>query len=269
VRGGHAAAVRLAAASAVLVLVLVLAACGGGGGDGRGSITVAAAASLTEAFIEIGEGFAVVEPGAEVAFTFDSSSRLAAQIVEGAPADVFASADEVAMATLTDQDLVAGEPVVFAANAMVIVTEPGNPRGITGPADLTDLADAGVIALCAAEAPCGRLAAEVLDRAGAAIPEARVTRAQNVKATLTAVAQGDAVAGIVYATDAATAGDGVATVPIPPTDGSGDADGAITSYPIAALAAAADPDAAAAFVAYVRSPPAQAVLRAHGFRPPP
>ncbi len=148
-----------------------------------------------------------------MSLNFDSSSTLATQILEGAPADVFASADEESTARLTDENLIAGEPQVFARNELVIVTKPGNPEGISG---LADLADAGVISLCGEQAPCGRYAAEALSNAGVRIDEASITRGQNVGATLTAVAEGDAVAGIVYVTDARSAGDAVEAVEIPP-----------------------------------------------------
>src|SRR5690606_4256803 len=101
--------------------------CGPGLG---GAITVSAAASLTEAFTEIGEAFEQRCDGTEVTFTFDSSATLSRQVLEGAPADVFASADEADVAELVDEGLVAGEPAVFARNQLVIVTKPGNPERI-------------------------------------------------------------------------------------------------------------------------------------------
>lgn len=260
------------------VLALLVAACGSDGGsssDGgtpaaapgadaagpelSGEITVSAAASLTDSFTEIGEGFRAAHPDADVTFTFDSSGTLSQQLLDGAPVDVFASADEANMAKLTDADLVEGEPTVFARNQLVIVTEPGNPEGI---GSLDDLVDAGVIALCGEDVPCGRFAEQVLGGAGVVIPEGRVTRGQNVKATLTAVTEGDAVAGIVYVTDAIAAGDRVATVDIPEDEN------AVATYPVAALKAAGDTEVAAAFVDYVTSDEAQAVLEEAGFLPP-
>ena len=225
----------------------------------EGGIAVSAAASLTEAFTEIGDDFTAANPGAEITFNFDSSSALATQILEGAPADVFASADEANMTRLTDEDVVAGEPEVFARNELVIVTRAGNPEGITG---LADLADAGIISLCGEEVPCGELATQALDAADVTIPESSITRGQNVKATLTAVAEGDAVAGIVYVTDATAAGDRVEAVTIPP------ADNAVVPYPIGVLVSSGDPDVAAAFVAHVRGADGRAVLEEHGFLPP-
>lgn len=253
----------------VVALVAVLGtACGddeGAEGPGdeaasdlSGEITVSAAASLTDAFTEIGEDFEEANRGITVTFTFDSSGTLVDQIVEGAPVDVFASADEADMATLTDEGLVDGEPTPFARNELVIVTKPGNPEGI---ASLEDLVDAGVVALCAEDAPCGRFAGEVLDGSGVAISEESVTRGQNVRATLTAVTEGDAVAGIVYVTDAESAGDTVEAVEIP------DDQNAVAVYPIGVLADAGNPEVAEAFAAYVASDEGQAELEEHGFLP--
>ncbi len=225
----------------------------------EGGIAVSAAASLTEAFTQIGDDFAAANPGVEVTFNFDSSSALVAQILEGAPADVVASADEVTMAELTDAGLVAGEPEAFARNELVIVTGPGNPEGITGLADLTD---AGIISLCGEDVPCGRAATQALDAAGVTIAESSITRGQNVKATLTAVTEGDAVAGIVYVTDATAAGDRVEAVTIPA------ADNAVVTYPIGVLASSGEPGVAAAFLAHVLGDDGQAVLEEHGFLPP-
>ncbi len=224
-----------------------------------GEITVSAAASLTEAYTQIGEAFETVNPDATVTFNFDSSGTLAQQILDGAPVDVFASADEANMAKLTEADLIAGEPTVFARNQLAIVTKPGNPAGI---ATLADLADAGVIALCEPSAPCGRFAAQVLADAGVTIPDTSVTLGQNVKATLTAVSEGDAVAGIVYVTDAAATGDAVTTVELP------EAQNVIATYPVGVLAGSGHADVARAFADFVSSDEAQRVLKELGFLPP-
>lgn len=220
---------------------------------------MSAAASLTEAFTEIAADFEAANPGTTVQLNFDSSGSLSEQIQRGAPVDVFASANEERMADLATAGKVQGEAETFAANELAIVTEPGNPEGI---ATLADLADNGVIALCAEDAPCGSFAAEVLDRAGVVIADGSITRGQNVKSTLTAVTEGDAAAAIVYVTDATTAGDRVATVTIPA------ADNAEASYPIAVLQDALNPELAGAFMAYVRSTEGQAVLADFGFLPP-
>ena len=226
----------------------------------EGDITVAAAASLTEPFTELGAAFEAAHPGTHVTFTFDSSSTLAGQVLEGAPVDVFASADEASTTKLVDAGRVEGAPAVFARNRLTIVTKPGNPSAI---AELADLAAGdGVVSLCGTDVPCGRFAAQVLERAGVALPEGRVTRGQNAKATLAAVAEGDAVAGIVYVTDARAAGGAVDAVAIP------DAANAVAAYPISVLTESDAADVAEAFVAFVRSAEGRRVLTDAGFLPP-
>lgn len=222
-------------------------------------VTVSAAASLTTPFGTIGDELTAAAGGAaEVTFSFDSSSTLATQTIDGAPADVFAAADEASMARLVDAGMVRGEPRVFARNQLAIVVKAGNPTGIGG---LADLASADVVALCGEDVPCGRYAAEVLDRAGVAIPTDRITRGQNAKATLAAVAAGDADAGIVYATD--IVGDEVTAVAIPTEVN------IVANYPIAVVLDAADPASAEAFVAFVLGPRGQAILADAGFLPAP
>ena len=225
----------------------------------EGTVTVSAASSLTAAFTRIGESFAAANPGAEAAFNFGASSALSAQILDGAPADVYASADEANMTLLTDADLIAAGPEVFARNELAIVTKPDNPEGISG---LTDLADVGVVALCGEEVPCGKLAKQALDGAGVSIPESSVTRGQDAKATLTAVAEGDAVAGIVYVTDAEAAADSVESVAIPADQN------VFAVYPIGVIAASDNADVATAFMDYVLGDSGQAVLEQLGFLPP-
>lgn len=226
-----------------------------------GTITVSAAASLLAAFKQIGDAFESAHPGVEVTFNFDSSSALATQIVEGAPVDVFASADAASMATLADDGLLAGKPEVFAGNQMVIVAKPGNPEHIAALSDLADLGDSSVVSLCVASAPCGTYAAEVLGRAKVAIAERRISRGQNVAATVTAVSEGDAVAGIVYASDAAGAGAAVETVAIPT------AQNVTAVYPIGVLAGSSNPVAADEFRSFVLGAEGQRALRNNKFLP--
>ena len=260
---------------ALLALVALLVSCGD---DGRtssttttragastteparsGTITVSAAASLTESFEKIGADFEKAHPGTTVRFTFDSSKTLATQIVDGAKVDVYASADEKNTQILVDAGLVDGSPTTFARNHLVIVTQPGNPQGIK---TLADLASVDVVALCGQDVPCGTFATQVLDGAGVAIDESKVTRGQNVKATLTAVTEGDAVAGIVYVTDAEAAGDAVEQVDIP------DAQNAVATYPVSVLRGAGEPELARAFVEFVAGPEGERVLKDHGFLAP-
>lgn len=222
-----------------------------------GEITVAAAASLTEAFTTIGDQFEDACEGSDVTFTFDSSGKLSEQILSGAPVDVFASADEANVEKVAD--LQAGDPEVIARNRLAIVTKPGNPEGIE---TLADLADAGVVALCAEDAPCGTFAAEALSSADVTIDEANVTRGENAKGTLTAVSEGDAVAGIVYVTDAQAAGDAVTAVEIP------DDQNVLATYPVVVIEGAGDDALAQAFAAYLQTDAAQGVLADAGFLPP-
>lgn len=224
-----------------------------------GELTVSEAASLTQAFDQISRDFEKANPDAKVKFNADSSSKLAEQIEQGAPADVFASADQDNMDRLVKDGLAPGDPITFARNQLAMVTKPGNPTGIK---TLADLVDAGTISLCGSDVPCGKYAAQVLAGAGVSIPERKITRGQNATATLTAVTQGDAAAGIVYVTDALTAGKAAGQVAIPKTQN------AIASYPIAVLESAKDAELAQAFVDYVTSHRGQATLREYGFLPP-
>lgn len=256
-----------------VVATLLLAACGGSSDPSRrttsgtkvagpaldGEITVAAAASLTEPFTAIGSAFEDEHPGTTITFTFDSSGTLARQIAEGAPADVFASADPEHLAEVAAEDLLASEPKAFARNRLAIVTKPGNPEGIES---LADLADVGTIALCGEDVPCGTFADRALDGAGVTVPESAITRGQNAKATLAAVSEGDAVAGIVYLTDARAAGDAVDAVEIP------DDQNVVATYPIAVLSDSSNAELAQAFVDQVTSAAGRAILEEQGFLPP-
>ena len=221
-----------------------------------GAVTVSAAASLTEAFTRIKDDFTAAEQGVTVTINFGSSGQLATQIRAGAPADVAAFADEAPMATLSDSDLLATPPKVFALNRLVVVTKPGNPGKVRS---LKDLATVGTVALCAETAPCGRFAGRALQKAEVTIPPTSITRGPDVKATLTAVTEGDADAAVVYLTDARAAGAKVTTVELP------DSENVVAGYPIAVTRAAGSPSAARAFEEYVLGPEGRAVLRRAGF----
>lgn len=222
-----------------------------------GTVTVFAAASLTESFQAIADAFTAEHPNVEVTFNFGGSSGLATQIVEGAPVDVFAAASPATMTTVTDAGL-AIDAQDFATNTLEIAVPTDNPGGVTGLADFAnpDLA----IALCAAEVPCGAAAAKALDVAG--IAASVDTYEQDVKAVLTKVELGEVDAGLVYRTDVLAAGAKVKGIEFP------EAAGAIARYPIAALTASANPDAAAAFVAFVLSDAGQQILQEAGFGAP-
>ncbi|WP_421740865.1 molybdate ABC transporter substrate-binding protein [Cellulomonas sp.] len=220
-----------------------------------GELTVFAAASLQGAFDEIAAELAQQNPGIRVnPVTYDGSSTLATQLVGGASADVFASADASTMAEVAGE----GESTVFATNTLEIVVAPGNPLGVATLADLAAVSSSGgKVVLCAAQVPCGSAARTVLDGAGLALTP--VSEEQNVKAVLTKVQTGDADAGLVYRTDVLAAGDTVEGVEFP------ESASAVNAYPIVALTRT---DAARAFVDLVLSDGGQRILAEHGFTAP-
>ena len=223
-----------------------------------GDITVFAAASLTESFTKIGDAFMAAHSGTKVTFSFAASSELVTQINQGAPADVFASADQNNMTKLTDAGGNDGEPVVFATNRAEIIVAPGNPKGITGVADLAkpDL----LVVSCAPEVPCGRYAAQIFDKAKVTVTPKSLE--ENVRAVVTKVTLGEADAGIVYATDVINAGDKAAGVEIP------DDLNVVAKYPIAVTKESKNSGTAKAFVDFVTSADAQVILKSHGFAAP-
>ena len=226
--------------------------------DVTGEIVVFAAASLTEAFTELGNEFMDANPDAQVTFSFAASSELAAQILEGAPADVFASADQNNMTKLTDGGANAGEPVVFADNLSEIIVAPGNPLGIGGIADLAD--PDLILVVCASEVPCGTYATEIFDKAGVDVTPDSFE--QNVKAVVTKVTSGEADVGIAYATDVEAAGDQASGVVIP------DDLNVVAEYPMVAAAEASNPDGAQAFIDFALGDAGQAILVKYGFSAP-
>jgi molybdate transport system substrate-binding protein len=253
---------RIRSAAVLLVAALVLAACGddsSGGGSGAGSpaeIKVFAAASLTAAFTELGAQFTAANGGTRVSFNFAGSQALATQIQQGAPADVFASAD---VPNIDKVGRLVGDPQVFAGNLLQIVVEKGNPKGVKG---LDDLAGSDLkVVLAAEEVPAGKYAKQILDRAGVSVRP--VSREDNVKAVVTKVSLGEADAGIVYVTDVTAGGDQVEGVDIP------EEQNVVATYPIATVKASKAQDKAQAFMDLVRSDLGQQVLENHGFLPPP
>jgi molybdate transport system substrate-binding protein len=245
---------------AALLVVVVFATASAGASRATakpsGSITVSAAASLTEAFTAIGEKFQKQNPKATVTFNFGSSSNLVTQILGGAPADVYASADLTTMDELVAGGQVTDTPTPFARNEMQIAVKPGNPMKVTSVANLAKL---GTVSLCGATVPCGVYAGRVLKKADVTIPESSVTRGVDAKATIAAVAQGDANAAIVYATDVMAAGTTVAAVDIPADQN------VIAVYPIAPIESSSNPRLASAFVMFVASPAGQKILAKYGF----
>ena len=244
--------------------VVTLVGCGSSGDgpeagdDGTGTVTVFAAASLTDVISSLGATFEAAHPGTSVAFSFGPSSGLATQVREGAPADVVATASTDTMDDLAAAGVLDGAPRPFATNGLEIAVPPGNPGGVEG---LADLADADlVVALCAAEVPCGRFAREAFAAAGV-VPSVDSDE-QDVRALLTKVEAGEVDAGVVYRTDVVAAGDAVEGIALP-------AEQDVTAtYPIAVTDEAGDGATAQAFVDLVLSPTGQAALADAGFGPP-
>jgi molybdate transport system substrate-binding protein len=223
------------------------------------TLHVFAAASLTEAFTALGTTFEAEHPDVKVAFSFAASSALAQQIDDGADADVLATADQATMAEVVDHGR-AADPVIVARNRLAIIVEKGNPKGITG---LADLARAGtVLVLCAPEVPCGRFAAAALTKAGVSVTPASLE--ENVKAVVAKVTLGEADAGIVYATDVRASGDRTTGVAIDIAD-----DPSLEAvYPMAITTSAHAPAEARAWLALVRSARGQRTLARFGFLAP-
>ena len=250
--------------------VVLIAACSGGrGGETtitasatgsplQGELLVSAAASLADVFAELGADFEAAHPGVEVQLNLGGSASLRQQVLEGAPADVFASADTASMARLVDAGETAGDPVIFARNRMEIAVPAGNPAGITG---LDDFANEGLlIGLCAEQVPCGAYAREVLRNAG--VTPSLDSNEPDVRALLTKVGAGELDAGITYLTDVLSTRGDVEGLAIPEDVN------VRAEYPIATLAGAPNPEAAARFVAFVLSGQGQAILDGYGFSSP-
>lgn len=253
---------------AALAAALTLTGCAAGGAQPAGSVgssatpttgtlTVFAAASLRGAFAEIGDGFAAAHPGARVAYNFNGSSSLVDQLKGGAPADVFASADQATMTKAVDASLVAGTPVLFATNTLTLVVAPGNPLKITG---LDATLDGRKLVVCAVGVPCGNATKALAANLGVTLKP--VSEEQTVTDVLGKVTSGEADAGVVYATDAAAAGARAATVRIP------GAEKVVNRYPIAVTANAEEPALASAYIAYVTGPEGQAALAGFAFEAP-
>jgi molybdate transport system substrate-binding protein len=223
-----------------------------------GTVTVFAAASLNQVFTTLGRQFEAAHPGVTVKFSFGGSDTLAAQITQGAPADVFAAASTTTMATVTKAGDNADTPTVFVRNELEIAVAPGDPLKI---ATLQDLAKSGVkVALCAATVPCGAAAQKALKAAGVKLTP--VTEEQDVTSALTKVELGSVDAALVYHTDVAGSGGKVDGVDFAA------AASAINTYPITVLKDAPNPTAAAAFEQYVLSDTGESVLLNAGFIKP-
>ena len=251
-----------------LAALLVLAGCSTGsaaappaatagtatGAAGK-TVTVYAASSMKAAFTELGTTFEAARPGTKVTFNFAGSQTLAEQIAQGAPADVFAAANESTMKTVTTAGLNAAEPKVYATNQLMIAVPPANPAGI---ATFADLAQSGLkLVVCAPAVPCGAATGTIEKATGVTLTP--VSEEQAVSDVLAKVQTGEADAGLVYKTDVISAGTKVKGIEF------AESAKAITKNPIAALKKGPQAALGQEFVDLVLSANGQKVLSAAGF----
>jgi molybdate transport system substrate-binding protein len=241
--------------------MLASTACGGGGSSqvpSERTLTVFAASSLTESFTELGKRFETDNPGVTVKFSYGGSSDLAQQIVNGAPADVFAAASPATMKTVTDEGLGDGAPVNFATNELQIAVAPGNPKGIKSFADLAN--PALKVVVCAPQVPCGAATLAVEKATGVTIMP--VSEEADVKSTLAKVTTGNADAALVYVTDVIAVNKAKPTV-----DGISfpEAKQALNQYPTVVIRNGAKTALGHKFVDLVRSEAGKKILQTAGF----
>jgi molybdate transport system substrate-binding protein len=219
-----------------------------------GSITVLAAASLTDVFDELAVQFEAEHPGVDVVLSYGGSSALAEPLVSGAPADLFASANESTMTTVVDAGL-AVDPVVIATNVLELAVPAGNPGGVTG---LSDLADPDLtIAMCDPSVPCGAAAERLLAQED--ITASVDTLEEDVRAALTKVALGEVDAALVYRTDVLAGGGRVEGIELP------EAASVVNRYPMTLLSGGARPEVAQAFLDFVLGDVGRKALADAGF----
>lgn len=259
---------RLFALAAVLSLALPLAACSSGsddkpaaetGNSGSGSkveLQVFAAASLTKAFTEIGEMVKQEHPNIDPKFSFLGSKTLVEQMEGGAPADVFASADQKNMDKAIEKGLVE-QPIGFATNVLTLIVPKGNPGKITG---LDNSLEGKKLVICAKGVPCGNATATLAEKLGVTLKP--VSEEQKVTDVRGKVESGEADAGLVYTTDAKAAGDKVDVIKVP------GAEQVVNAYPIAVVKNSRNQEAAKIFMEAVLSPKGQEILAKYGFGKP-
>ncbi|MEU2078031.1 molybdate ABC transporter substrate-binding protein [Streptomyces sp. NPDC013489] len=264
---------RTAAAALTAALLVPLAACGNSddtkkdtagptgsasasaSGAPAANLTVLAAASLTDVFKTAGAAYEKSHPGTKLTFSFAGSQELVAQVSQGSPADVLVTADTKSMDKVKADT---GTPAIIAKNRLVIATGEGNPFKVDA---LKDLADTKLkVVLAAPEVPAGKYSKQILDAQKVTVKP--VSQEPNVRAVLSKVELGEADAGLVYKTDAASAADKVDAVEIP------DDQNAIAKYPAATIKDSKNAEAAAAFVAWLSSPEGQKILQDAGFQKP-
>lgn len=240
--------------TSVLVMPLLLTSACSPPEEPQDAIQVFAAASLTETFTEIGERFRD-DTGIEVSFNFAGSSDLVAQLEQGAPADVFASADQNNMDSVLEAGLTGATPVIFASNTLTIVTPADNPAQVEALADIAR--DDVITVICAPQVPCGAATEQVTTAAEVELSPASEESA--VTDVLGKVRAGEADAGLVYVTDASAAGEDVQQIDFP------ESEAVVNRYPITTLESSENPEAAEEFVAFVEGERGQEVLREAGF----
>jgi molybdate transport system substrate-binding protein len=252
----------------VVLVTLILSACTGTRSNSEPqTLTVYAAASLTDAFTEMGKGFEGSHPGVIVAFNFGGSQNLRTQIEQGAPVDVFASANDKEMDALVAQNMIqVGAPKAFLSNQLVVILPKENPAGI---GSLQDLGKPGLkIVLAAQDVPAGRYARQILEKLNAMFGAEYmdkvlanvVSNEDNIRQAVTKVQLGEADASIVYISDAVAVPD-LQNIEIPPEMN------VVAEYSIARLGETANPDLADDFIEYVLSIDGQATLKKWGFTP--
>ena len=244
-----------APAAALLGFLVVLTGCGSTEVPPH-TVAVFAAASLRKTFTDLSGAFTGANTAAGIELTFAGSADLLTQLTQGARADVFASADTPTMDKAARAGLLAGPPAAFATNTLTIVVAHGNPKSIKGFRDLTGVS----LVMCAAQVPCGSALPGIQRQTGVRL--APVSEEPSVTDVLNKVTSGQADAGLVYVTDARSAGDKVTTVAFP------EAAAAVNLYQIAVLKDSNDAALAHRFVDLVTGPAGQQALRAAGFGQP-
>ena len=220
-------------------------------------LVVYAASSLSDTYTSLGRSFEAAHPGVTVKFSFDGSSTLVDQLKQGAPADVFASADRPNMDKATTANLLSGTPSMFATNTLTIIVPKGNPARITG---LDSSLDGKKLVVCADGVPCGTATSKLAKLVGVTLkPVSQETKVTDVRAK---VESGQADAGIVYVIDAKASGSKVDTIAIKK------ADQVKNEYLVGVVATSKNSSLASQFVALVTGSEGQKILSGAGFALP-
>ncbi|WP_433034467.1 molybdate ABC transporter substrate-binding protein [Actinomycetospora sp. CA-053990] len=242
-------------------LTLGVAACGGSGSEQQAppprTLTVSAAASLTSVDNQLKPQFEQANPGVTVQFNFGGSDTLAQQVVQGAPADVLATASTKTMQTAQQAGRIQGEPVTYATNKLQIAVQPGNPKQVV---DLSSLVGPQVTeSVCAPAVPCGA-ATEAAERA-AGVTLDPVSEEQDVRSVLQRVTTRNVDAGLVYVSDVRSADGQVQGIDFPQAT----AQGAAQNYLIGAVTGSQNADLANSWIQFVTGPQGDAALTQAGF----